>query len=122
QSLIGGRLPTNKGKPSKPYAKCIFSYPDNSERKRFLTMARKPTPNQIYENGQGPSKSDIKCPSWLPKRARTAFKDLRQLFSKMGVLTPADRTALIMICDAWDEFMEARRIIENEGMFYTTTT
>ncbi|SHE58967.1 phage terminase, small subunit, putative, P27 family [Fodinibius roseus] len=90
-------------------------------------MARKNKPLSLYDPGSGkgpsgPSPSDVKCPHWLPARARTAFKQLRTLFTDLGILTESDRHALILLCDAWEEFMQARLIIEREGMFYETET
>lgn len=90
-------------------------------------MARKNQPLRLYKPNSAKSNgglrpSDIRCPSWLPDRSRNAFKALRKLFINAGILSQLDRHALILLCDAWDEWMEARLIIKKEGMFYETYT
>jgi P27 family predicted phage terminase small subunit len=62
---------------------------------------------------------DIQCPSYLSDRARRVFKDLRELLSvDMKVLTKVDKHALILLADAWDEYMEARKDCIKNGSTY----
>lgn len=63
--------------------------------------------------------ADIRCPSYLTDRARRVFKDLREIMSvDMKVLTKADKHSLILLADAWDEYMEARKDCLKNGSTY----
>lgn len=79
-------------------------------------------PHRMNKDEPGLPIEKPRCPSYLPEKARTAFKELRDILYDMRVLTKADRWALEMLADAWNDFREAQRIIDNEGSFYTTYT
>ena len=64
----------------------------------------------------------MRCPSYLPAKARTAFKKLREILTRMKVLTEADEHALIMLADAWNDYRDAQRILANEGSTYDSWT
>lgn len=100
-----------------------------------MAKGRKPKPFQLHkldgtyrkdrhsDLSEGLSVSKPKCPSYLPAKARTAFKELRDILADdMKVLTQADRWALEMLCDAWNDYREAQRIVAKEGAFYDTYT
>lgn len=77
-------------------------------------------------NGEEPilpsvTPGEVQCPSYLTERARNIFKQIREVLAiDMQVMTKADRYALILLADSWDEYMEARKDIQKNGL--TTET
>ena len=64
----------------------------------------------------------IACPAWLPLEAKRAWRELAPLLSGMQVLTSADKSALVMLCDAWAEWRSARDEVIEKGETYTVIT
>ena len=71
---------------------------------------RKPEPE--------PPKGKAIAPRWLSARGKKAFKELAKLTDGMGVLTVADHLALVMICDAYADYMDADERVKADGMTY----
>lgn len=56
-------------------------------------------------------------PDWLKGQGLWMWRQLAQLLGpkEMKVLSVADRHALMLLCDAYREYREARRTVEKEG-------
>jgi len=63
-------------------------------------------------------------PDWLKGQALWAWRQLSQMLGEQGmkVLTRADRHALMLLCDAYREYREARALVEKEGQVVTVFT
>jgi len=61
-----------------------------------------------------------RVPAYLSPKAKTAFKSVSNLLEDMGVLTIADGMALEMMCSAYAEGRDLRKLIDVEGYTYTT--
>ena len=62
------------------------------------------------------------CPSWLSRKAKTAYREVAGLLCDMRVLTKADRKALELACYAYAEWREIVTYLKENGRSYTTTT
>lgn len=61
-----------------------------------------------------------KCPGWLGKRAKAAWKQIVPVLDSAGLLTVADGWALACLCQAWAEMEEATRTLDTEGRTFQT--
>lgn len=75
----------------------------------------------INHNEPKPKAERPKVPAYLSPKAKTAFKNVSTLLEDMGVLTIADGMALEMMCSAYAEWRDLRKIIDKEGVTYWTT-
>lgn len=90
-------------------------------------MGRKPTPNVLLKL-RGTYRKDFhgdrvevepgtpNCPSWVGDKGKAEWKRLVRLFKQQGILTHLDRGPLAMHCHAFDVFMEAREMVERQGL------
>jgi P27 family predicted phage terminase small subunit len=60
------------------------------------------------------------CPDWLSGDSQKMFNDLAALLAGLGMMTECDTMSLASLCDAWHDFLNAREIVEREGI--TTMT
>ncbi len=74
----------------------------------------------INKNEPKPKSDRPKVPSYLSPKAKTAFKNVCDLLSDMGVLTIADGMALEMMCNAYAEWRDLRKIIDTSSYTYIT--
>lgn len=95
------------GRPSKPTALKVVQ---GNAGKRALN-----------KNEPKPKAKRPKVPSHLSPKAKTAFRNVCDLLEDMGVLTIADGMALEMMCDAYSEWRDLRKIIDKHGSTYVTT-
>lgn len=61
-----------------------------------------------------------RMPAHLSPKAKTAWKGLCATLGDMQVLATADAKALELLCDAYADWRDLRRIINREGHTYTT--
>ncbi len=90
----------------------------------------KPTALKLVQGNPGkraPNKNEPKpkalrpkVPAYLNPKAKTAFKNVSDLLEDMGVLTIADGMALEMMCNAYAEWRDLRKVIDKEGSTYKT--
>lgn len=131
----GGRVLKTELQSSNRTPSNFFFQPKLELKRPKMSRGRKPKParlhylegtarpHRINDNQPLPKIEKPDCPSYLPAKARTAFKELRDILAdEMRVLTKADRWALIMLADAWNDYREAQRILEKEGNYYKTLT
>ena len=88
----------------------------------------KPTAIRILEGNPGrrplnkqepkPEQGAPTCPQWLDKEAKTEWRRVVPQLDRMGLLTKIDRDALALYCDAWSQFLAARRILKDRGFTY----
>lgn len=95
---------------------------------------RKPKPTALKKLQGNPGKRELNarepqaprgvpaCPEFLTERGRRGWASLAPTLDEMGVLTMADATALSLLCDAWAEYLDAREVVNGEGMTYATRT
>ena len=57
-----------------------------------------------------------RCPAHLNKEARREWKRMVADLSPLFMLTPLDRVALAVICDAWARFVEASMGLQKSGI------
>ena len=73
---------------------------------------RKPEPE--------PTSSVPTCPTWLSAYAKTEWKRITRELKKIGILTQVDRAVLAGYCQSWSDYMEATKLLRNEGGVLTT--
>lgn len=62
------------------------------------------------------------APSWLSKRAKSAYRDLANDLHKMGVVTKEDKHQLSIICQEYAQYVQMQEMLEREGFTYWTYT
>ena len=62
-------------------------------------------------------------PSWLTDDGKQSFIELSELLADdMAVLTKADTMALTLLCDAYGEYLKAKKVINELGPTQTVTS
>lgn len=85
-------------------------------------LAGNPGKKALPENEPQPKKDRPPKPTNMSGTASKLWDDLSDELFNMGVLTSADGLALRMLCESFDRFMEARRIVASYGsMTYETS-
>lgn len=56
------------------------------------------------------------APRWLSEEARAEWKRLAPRLHAVGLLTDVDGLALAMLCEAFAQYVEAKGLVEREGM------
>lgn len=76
------------------------------------------------ENKKQPRKvpMDGGVPNWLDDVASKKYVELKEVLQQMKILSKSDLAMLAKLCDSWSNFMEARKVIQKDGLTYTTTT
>jgi len=89
--------------------------PRPTEVKRLGGTLRKDRTNP---NEPQPARGSVCAPDWLKGEARWAWQQLSEMLGEDGtnVLTQQDRHALMMLCDAYQEYRAARRQVDEEGL------
>ena len=60
------------------------------------------------------------CPAWASKTARKNWIELAEVLKNMGVATAADKTAIGLFVDALSDYLDAKKIVEREGLTFET--
>lgn len=94
------------GRPAKPTA--------------LKLVQGNPGKRPINKREPKPAAERPRCPAHLSPKAKTAFKNVCDLLEEMGVLTVADGMALEMLCDAYAEWRDLRKVVEQKGATYET--
>jgi P27 family predicted phage terminase small subunit len=68
-----------------------------------------------------PKADKVKPPTWLSKEAKKVFKQLAKELQEVGLITNVDVHALALYCDAYVNYIECTRIIEEEGLMVEYT-
>lgn len=55
-------------------------------------------------------------PSWLSREAAAEWKRVVPGLSRLDLLKPEDRAALAAYCEAWATFVQATRVVQQEGL------
>lgn len=89
-----------------------------------------PTPSAILQargswRGQRKEEPELPvkapgAPSWLSAEAKAEWRRQAKHLEVMGTIAEADRAMLALYCQAWAEFVETNKTIEEEGMTCTT--
>jgi P27 family predicted phage terminase small subunit len=92
--------------------------------------APKPTKLKVLHGNPGhrklnksepqPRASAPSCPTWLSTEAKAEWRRIVPELEQLGLLTIIDRMALAALCQAWSEFHEATKILQEEGRTFTT--
>lgn len=98
------------GRPKTPTNILLLNGADKKDPARFKGR-----------NPPEPTKGIPKPPRWLSKNGKKAFRELAKITDGMNVLTLADSSSLAMICDAYSDYLDAKEIIDSEGMIYDFT-
>jgi P27 family predicted phage terminase small subunit len=72
-------------------------------------------------NPPEPKKGIPKPPQWLNPNAKKAFRELAKITDGMNVLTMADSATLALICDAYADYLDAKKLVDTDGLVYTVT-
>jgi P27 family predicted phage terminase small subunit len=62
------------------------------------------------------------CPEWLSPEAKAEWKRVCADLEASGVLCRVDRAMLTAYCEAWAEFHEAEKEVQESGRTYETVT
>lgn len=76
---------------------------------------------QEAEEKLTPNSDKVKPPTWLNKVAKKEFKRLAEELMKLKLLTNVDVHALAAYCDAYSDYVECTKIIEEEGLMVEYT-
>jgi P27 family predicted phage terminase small subunit len=68
-----------------------------------------------------PKKDKIKPPSWLDATAKKEFKRIASELVELDLLTNVDVNALAAYCDAYSNYIECTKIIQEEGLMVEYT-
>lgn len=99
-----GRVMGRRGPPPKPTALRILN---GNAAKRPLNDREPRAPT-----------GDPRCPSWLSKEAKQAWRRLVPLLSAMKVLTLADVDALTAYCQTYARWRAAEAFLQQHGEVY----
>jgi P27 family predicted phage terminase small subunit len=80
-------------------------------------LAGNPGRRALNDREPKPAAGAPKCPTWLHKYAKEAWKYHVKLLEPLGLVTQADLTTLAMLCQAWAEFRLATEALETHGRF-----
>jgi P27 family predicted phage terminase small subunit len=56
-----------------------------------------------------PPAANLDPPAWLDREAKRCWREVAPVLSDMGVLSAADRNALVLYCQAWSRYRAAVR-------------
>jgi P27 family predicted phage terminase small subunit len=80
-------------------------------------------PDQVTEPEPPMLEIGEQPPGWVKgAKARRAWRELVKLLGDAKVLTVMDVLALGLLVDAFSDYLEAKRVIEKEGLFYAQVT
>ena len=65
-----------------------------------------------------PEKRVPRCPSWLRKEAKKAWRQLMPQLEAMGILGECDRNVLARYCQMWAKWRQAEEFIAKNGDIY----
>ncbi|MCH7780243.1 MAG: phage terminase small subunit P27 family [Acidobacteria bacterium] len=65
-----------------------------------------------------PRQNVPRCPAWLNKDAKAAWKRMVPTLRDMGVLTVADGEALAAFCQTYARWRQAEEFLDQHGMVY----
>ena len=65
-----------------------------------------------------PDSAAPKCPDWLNRDAKAAWRKLVKILHPIGLLTTADGDALAMYAQAWSHWKAAELVISKKGSTY----
>ncbi len=63
-----------------------------------------------------PQPSRPTCPAWLSRDAKLEWKRVAPQLHRLGLLTQLDRAALVIYCESWSEWIEAKSAISKSGL------
>lgn len=98
---------TRAGRPPKPTA--------------AKAVAGTIRPDRANADEPLPKRGRPACPAWLPKDAKTKWKELVPELDRLGVLTIVDGDVLAAYCLAWHELRRATETLAKEGYTETST-
>lgn len=73
------------------------------------------------ENLIKPNTDKIKPPSWLSSFAKREFKKMVKELLEVDLMTNVDVNAMAMYCDAYANYVECTKIIQEEGLMVEYT-
>ena len=90
---------------------------------RAPTATLKLRGSSLVRKGRGdrepqPAKELPRCPSWLDKSSRAAWRVLAPALHECGILTKIDRNPLARYCRFWTRWRRAEDWIEENGSAY----
>lgn len=97
-----------------------------------MARGRKPTPTHLKvvkgtdradrrnDAEPAPDKGWPEPPHYLSERAADAWPKVCRTLDDMGVLTKADGFAVMLLCEAFADWLDARAAVEMEGSTYST--
>ncbi|MED1801793.1 phage terminase small subunit P27 family [Brevibacillus porteri] len=71
---------------------------------------------QEAEERLKPKKNRVKPPSWLDKVAKSEFTRLAKELAELDLVTNVDVNALATYCDAYSDYVQCTKIIQEEGL------
>ena len=69
----------------------------------------------VRKNELQPESGRPRCPAWLRKDAKSAWKQLVPLLDNMGVLTKIDGNALARYCEMWARWRAVSEFVVRHG-------
>ncbi|MGG0754256.1 phage terminase small subunit P27 family [Brevibacillus laterosporus] len=84
------------------------------------------TKKEIEERQQAeerlkPKTNKVRPPSWLDKVAKAEFKRLAKELAEIDLVTNVDVNALATYCDAYSDYVQCTKIIQEEGLIVEHT-
>ncbi|BCJ86463.1 phage terminase small subunit P27 family [Effusibacillus dendaii] len=76
---------------------------------------------QSIEEKLKPKKDAVKPPVWLNDVAKKEFKRIAKELMELDLITNVDINALAAYCDAYSDYVECTKIIQDEGLMVEYT-
>lgn len=99
-------MPNKGGRPPKPTGLKVL---EGNPGKRPLNK-REPKTSKIARR-----------PMWLTSEAKKEWARIAPILKNMNILTAADQIALAVYCQAYADYIEAQKIIQENGITYEYT-
>lgn len=89
-----------------------------AERKLTGNASRRPLPKAGEQHESSVEK--LQCPDFVSPDAKAYWEKVVPLLIEEGTVDERDWSALVILCEAWGDFVDAVRTLKKEGQYYET--
>ena len=81
-----------------------------------------PGKRPLNRTGPKPRPTRPSCPDWLAAEAKAEWKRLAPELERLGLLTLLDRAAFSCYCQSFAHWVQAQRVLRENGTMYVTAS